>query len=74
MRCPKCDGLTRVDHQSLLDTEGERYRRACVTCGWDAWEPELRLSPAWTSLVLALDEAIEIEEEPAERELLAIAS
>jgi hypothetical protein len=60
MTCPKCHAFTRVDLQSLLDCEGVKYRRACVSCSWDAWEvqPGKPADVSWASLALALEVAV----------------
>jgi hypothetical protein len=60
MRCPKCDALTRVDLQSLIDCGAVKYRRACMSCSWDVWEvqPGKPADVSWASLALALEAAI----------------
>jgi hypothetical protein len=60
MNCPKCQTLTRVDLQSLLDCEGLKYRRACVSCSWDVWEvePGKPADLSGASLALALEAAV----------------
>jgi hypothetical protein len=57
MRCPRCHALTRVDLQSLMDCEGVKYRRGCMSCSWDAWEvqPGKPADLSWAPLALALE-------------------
>jgi hypothetical protein len=59
MRCPKCQAFTRIDLQSLIDCEGMKYRRACASCSWDAWEvqPGKPADVSRASLALALEAA-----------------
>jgi hypothetical protein len=60
VNCPKCRALTRIDLQSLIDCEGMRYRRACMSCSWDVWEvkPGTPADLSWASAALALEEAV----------------
>jgi hypothetical protein len=60
VNCPKCRALTRIDLQSLIDCEGMRYRRACVSCSWDVWEvqPGTPADLSWASVALALEQAV----------------
>jgi hypothetical protein len=63
MRCPKCDAVTRVDLQSLIDCGAVKYRRACMSCRWDAWEvqPGKPAEVNWARLAL---EAVMADPEP----------